>query len=348
MVGAVVLDAASRLVGEGHHAAWGGPHAEVNALSEAGDRARGGTLYVTLEPCAHHGKTPPCADAVIKAGIRRLVIAMSDPSREASCGANRLRAAGLEVVEKVCGDEARRLNRRWLRWATEGRPWITLKAAVSMDGRIATRTGDSQWITGEEARSRGLELREEHDAIVVGVGTVLADDPRLTRRLGHNPESRWLRVILDTTLRTPVDATLFTTDPGGVLLVHTEDAPDERRRALEGVGARTACVEADVSGHVSLVEALAVLAQEPVSAALVEGGASVHGAFVDADVIDEVELFMAPMVIGGTKAQAAVGGRGAGALDTAIRFGFERVITRGKDLEIHAVREEFCGVYGSD
>jgi diaminohydroxyphosphoribosylaminopyrimidine deaminase/5-amino-6-(5-phosphoribosylamino)uracil reductase len=346
MVGAVVLDADSRMVGEGFHVAWGGPHAEVHALAAAGERARGGTLFVTLEPCAHHGKTPPCTDAVIAAGIRRVVIAMPDPNRAAAGGARQLRAAGLDVVEDVRLEEARRLNRRWLRWATENRPWITLKAAVSMDGRIATRTGESQWITSDEARARGHELREEHDAIVVGIGTVLADDPRLTRRLGRNPVHRWLRVVLDSSLRTPPDSQLVATEPEGVLLIHTESAPDDRRRALKDRGVRTTCVAAEPSGRVSIGAALIRLAEHPVAAALVEGGAGVHGACIDAGVVDEVELFMAPVMIGGVTAPTAVGGMGVPTLDDAAHYVFENVVPRGPDLEIHAVCKEYAGVHG--
>ncbi len=193
MVGAVIVDAQGQLVGEGYHAAYGGPHAEIVALADAGERARGGTIYVTLEPCAHHGKTPPCVNAIIAAGLRRVVVALSEPTSQAGGGCDRLRAEGIEVREGSGAERSRTLNRRWLHWVRYHRPWVTLKAAVSLDGRVATREGHSKWITGEAARERGLELREEHDAILVGVETILADDPRLTRRLGLNPVSGWRR-----------------------------------------------------------------------------------------------------------------------------------------------------------
>ena len=206
MVGAVIVDSQGELAGEGYHAAYGGPHAEIVALADAGERARGGTIYVTLEPCAHHGKTPPCVEAVISAGLSRVVIALSEPTRVAGGGTDRLRAEGIEVHEGPGAERSRNLNRRWLHWVRFHRPWVTLKAAVSLDGRVSTREGDSKWITGEDSRKRSLELREEHDAILVGVETILADDPQLTRRLGLNPVSGWRRIVLDSRLRTPTEA----------------------------------------------------------------------------------------------------------------------------------------------
>ena len=344
MVGAVVLDRAGNLAGEGFHSCFGEAHAEVHALGRAGRKALGGTLYVTLEPCNHHGKTPPCTEAILAAGIARAVVALEDPNREAAGGAARLREAGVEVRIGVCSDEARRLNRRWLRWARDGRPWITLKAAVSLDGRIATRRGESQWITGESARRRGLELREEHDAILVGLGTVIADDPRLTRRLGLNRNGRWLRVVLDSRLRTPVDARLVRENPESTLLIHTDRVPAETRSALGRAGVRLLEVPGDERGRPNPAAVVSALAQEPVAALLVEGGASVHGAFVDAGLVDEVHWFVAPMVIGGREAPCAVGGVGAGVLDEATQLVFESATRHGRDLEITAVRAEEADV----
>ena len=233
MVGAVVLDAAGQLAGEGYHARYGGPHAEIAALHQAGERARGGTLVVTLEPCTHHGKTPPCTDAIVAAGIRRVLVAMRDPHREAAGRVEHLRAEGVNVTVGRDANGARRLNRRWLTFIEERRPWVTMKAAVSLDGRIATRTGESQWITGEAARRRGLELREEHDAILVGVNTLLADDPHLTRRLGLNPSDSWWRVVLDSRLRTPSSARVLTSSPERTVIAHTTAATAEDRQRLE-------------------------------------------------------------------------------------------------------------------
>jgi diaminohydroxyphosphoribosylaminopyrimidine deaminase/5-amino-6-(5-phosphoribosylamino)uracil reductase len=347
MVGAVVLDAEGRLAGEGYHAVYGGPHAEVAALREAGAKAEGGTLFVTLEPCAHHGKTPPCTRAILDAGLRRVVIALTEPTDAARGGADILSAEGVEVQKGPGAERSRILNRRWLRWARFHRPWVTLKSAVSMDGRIATRTGQSKWITGEEARNRGLELREEHDAILVGVETVLADDPRLTRRLGLNPAGGWKRIVLDSTLRTPSEARVVTTDPETTVIVHTAEASSEDRRRLREHGVELVELRAGDDGRIDLEALLDHLARREVAALLVEGGPTVHGSFHDADLIDEFAVFMAPFVIGGPS-PATVAGRGIPTLEMARRFCFEAFDRHGQDLEIRAVRPEDADVHGTD
>lgn len=347
MVGAVVLDSAGRLAGEGYHAFFGGPHAEVVALEEAGSSARGGTLYVTLEPCAHHGKTPPCTEAVLAAGLRRVVIALTEPTPTAGGGADILRAEGVEVQEGPGSDRSRILNRRWLRWARFHRPWVTLKTAVSLDGRIATRTGESKWITGEEARHRGLELREEHDAILVGVETVLADDPRLTRRLGLSPAGGWKRIILDSTLRTPTDARVVSVEPEITIIVHTAEASSENRRRLREAGVDLVELRAGDDGRIDLEALLDHLARREIATLLVEGGPTVHGSFHDADLIDEMIIFMAPFVIGGP-APVTVAGRGIPTLEMARRLCFEVMERHGQDLEIRAVRPEDADVHRTD
>ncbi len=272
--------------------------------------ARGGTLYVTLEPCAHHGKTPPCTDAVLAAGVSRVVVALTEPTQTAGGGIDRLRAEGVEVQEGPGSERSRILNRRWLRWARFHRPWVTLKSAVSLDGRIATRTGDSKWITGEEARHRGLELREEHDAILVGVETILADDPQLTRRLGLNPAGGWRRIILDSTLRTPSDARVVQHDPEiDPHRPHLHWPRPEDRRRLRESGVELVELRAGDDGRIDLEALLDHLARKEVAALLVEGGPTVHGSFHDADLIDEIAMFVAPFLIGGP-APAMRGGAG--------------------------------------
>jgi diaminohydroxyphosphoribosylaminopyrimidine deaminase/5-amino-6-(5-phosphoribosylamino)uracil reductase len=347
MVGAVIVDPEGHAVGEGFHARYGGPHAEIIALSEAGDRARGATLYCTLEPCSHHGKTPPCVDAIMAAGIRRVVFANADPTSVAGGGSDKLRAEGLEVSEGPGAERARILNRRWLHWATFHRPWVTLKAAISLDGRVATREGDSKWITGEAARERGLELREEHDAILVGVETILADDPSLTRRLGLNPVSGWRRVVLDSTLRTPSAAVIVHSQPKSTLILHTVEAAVEDRRRLREAGVELVELRAGDDGRVDIEAVLDYLGRREVAALLVEGGPTVHGSFCDADLVDEVALFIAPIIIGGG-GPPAVAGRGIATLDTAQRLSFEHIDRHGDDLEIRAVRREEADVHGSD
>ncbi|MEX1310270.1 MAG: bifunctional diaminohydroxyphosphoribosylaminopyrimidine deaminase/5-amino-6-(5-phosphoribosylamino)uracil reductase RibD [Candidatus Sulfomarinibacteraceae bacterium] len=347
MVGAVVLDADGRPVGEGYHARCGGPHAEIHALTEAGELAEGGTIYVTLEPCSHHGRTPPCVDAIIAAGLRRVVVCVGDPNPVATGGVQRLLSEGVEVTEGVGSESGRILNRRWLRWAQDGRPWVTVKAAISLDGRIATRTGHSTWITGAQARDRGLELREEHDAILVGVDTVLADNPRLTRRLGLNPEGDWRRIILDSRLRTPNDAVVIDSQPELTMLMHTAEAAGEDRRRLAATGVELVEIAADEYGRVSIGAMLDHLGRHGITALLVEGGATVHGSFFDADCVDEFYFFVAPIVIGGD-APAAVAGVGIADLQMARRYHFEDFSRHGDDLELHGVNREDADVHGSD
>ena len=337
MVGAIVVDLLGDCVGEGHHAVFGGPHAEIEALRAAGDRSVGSTLYVTLEPCCHHGKTPPCAQAILEAGVARVVVASRDPNPAAAGGVELLRESGLAVTVGVEADAARGLNRRWMTWAEQRRPWITLKAAVSLDGRTATRTGDSRWITGKAARHRSLELREEHDAILVGVGTVLADDPRLTRRLGLNPGGPWRRVVLDSRLRTPSTARIVCDRPESTLIVHTQAASERDRSRLSATGVGLMEVAAGEEGRTDLAVLLARLAEVPVAALLVEGGAAVHGAFVDAGFVDETVFFVASMVIGGRNAVPAVAGEGAETLAGALRISLEKVTRHGDDMEISGV-----------
>jgi diaminohydroxyphosphoribosylaminopyrimidine deaminase/5-amino-6-(5-phosphoribosylamino)uracil reductase len=347
MVGAVVIDAHGHLVGEGYHAAFGGPHAEIVAIADAGERTHGGTIYVTLEPCAHRGKTPPCVDAILAAGLRRVVVALPEPTSQAGGGCDRLRAEGIEVQEGPGAGRSRSLNRRWLHWVRYHRPWVTLKAAVSIDGRVATREGDSKWVTGESARKRGLELREEHDAILVGVETVLADDPRLTRRLGINPVSGWRRIVLDSKLRTPSDAVVVQSEPESTLIYHTVEAPVEDRRRLREAGVELVELRAGNDGRVDIGAALDHLGRREVAALLVEGGPTVHGSFNDAELVDEVALFIAPFIIGGS-GPSAVAGRGIASLEAAQRLVFEDIERHGEDFEIRAVRPEETDVHGAD
>jgi diaminohydroxyphosphoribosylaminopyrimidine deaminase/5-amino-6-(5-phosphoribosylamino)uracil reductase len=347
MVGAAVIDPEGCLVGEGYHACCGGPHAEVNALAQAADRARGGTIYITLEPCAHHGRTPPCVEAIIAAGIRRVVVAMNDPNPVASGGLDLLRAESIEVNEGVGSESGRILNRRWLRWAQTRQPWVTAKAAISLDGRIATRTGHSKWITGKAARNRGLELREEHDAILVGIDTVLADDPRLTRRLGLNPGDDWRRVILDSKLRIPSDAIVVQSDPEMTIVAHTAEAAEDDRERLNTAGVQLVELPTDDSGRIDISALLDHLGDRGVAALLVEGGATVHGSFFDADLVDEIYFFVAPLVIGG-EAPAAISGLGVANLDLARHYHYEDIRHHGTDLELHCVRPEDADVHGSD
>lgn len=320
MVGAVVVRD-GQLVAFGHHARFGGPHAEIMALEQAGEAARGATLYVTLEPCCHHGKTPPCTDAVLQAGIARVVAAMSDPfPKVAGGGLARLREAGLEVELGSGAEalEARRLNAPYLKRIATGRPYVTAKWAMTLDGKIATASGDSKWISCARSRALVHEVRGRMDAIVVGIGTVLADDPQLTAR----PAGPRLpvRVVLDSEARLPLDSRLATTAREvPVRVAVTERAPADRRAALASLGCDVA-VFPSVDGRVSVAALLDDLGRQGATNLLVEGGSVVLGGFFAAGLIDEVDVFIAPMVEGGARSVTPIHGLGVTAMADALRL----------------------------
>lgn len=331
IVGAVIVEA-DKLVGEGYHKEYGGPHAEVWALATAGERARGATVYVTLEPCSHYGKTPPCAKALIEAGVARVVAAMVDPNPKVSGrGLQLLREAGIEVEVGLLEAEAKRLNAAYVKYMTTGLPLVSLKAAMSLDGKIATASGESQWITGERARKEAHRLRAMHDAVLVGVGTVLADAPRLTVRnvRGRNP----LRVVVDSDARTPTNSPLLTADAQPPLIVVTDRATKKRVEALQRAGAEVWLGPA-ADGKVDLCALMKQLAEKQVQSVLVEGGGTVAAAALAAGLVDRVYFFIAPLIIGGESARTPVEGKGIGRLAEAWRLEGVKVKRLGKDLMV--------------
>jgi len=339
MVGAVLVRG-GRVVGSGYHTRAGAPHAEAVALAQAGERARGSTLYVNLEPCCHFGRTPPCVDAIIEAGVRRVVASMRDPDpRVRGRGFRALRAAGVAVSVGRLARQAGRLNRVFVRRASSGRPFVTLKAGMSLDGRIATRTGESKWITSRAARAAARRLRLEHDAVLVGVNTVLRDDPRLTadpsRRTegGAGAETRPLRVVLDARLRTPPRSRLLSNGGPPVVVMTLRGAPRERRRRLEERGALV-LESRGRGGRIAVGPALRELARRGVSSVLVEGGSEVLGALLDSRQVDRIVLFVAGRVLGGRSALPVFGGRGAARLGKAALMDDMRVRRVGPDLRI--------------
>jgi diaminohydroxyphosphoribosylaminopyrimidine deaminase/5-amino-6-(5-phosphoribosylamino)uracil reductase len=318
LVGAVVVRD-GRLVGEGWHQRYGQAHAEVNALAAAGEAARGSALYVTLEPCCHHGKTPPCTDAVLRAGIRRVVAAMQDPfPAVAGKGSALLRAAGVEVEVGVCESEGCQLNAPYLKLLAAGRPYVHAKWAMTLDGKIATRGGDSRWISNEESRRRVHQLRGRMDAIVAGIGTALADDPQLTAR-PPGPRTA-VRVVLDSQGRLPPAGRLAGSARETPVLVVTAAAPPEKVADLRERGCEVLALPG-ADGRVDVDALLAEMGRRRYTNVLVEGGAGVFGSFLDAGAIDEVHVFIAPRLTGGAAALTPVAGRGVEKIAEALRLG---------------------------
>jgi diaminohydroxyphosphoribosylaminopyrimidine deaminase/5-amino-6-(5-phosphoribosylamino)uracil reductase len=295
MVGCVLVRD-GRLVGEGWHREYGGPHAEVEALRHAGGEARGATAYVTLEPCSHHGKTPPCTEALIAAGVARVVYAAADPDSQAAGGAEVLRAAGIETLGGVEEQAARDMNAPFFHAhspAGEARPFVALKLALSADARIADRDGGARWITGDAARTETHRLRAGFDAVAVGIGTVLADDPRLTVRGSIVPRIPPARVVLDGELRLPVTAKLVAgVDEAPVIVVARGDARRERERTLEAAGVRV------LRASDGLERTLETLRQAGIRSMFVEGGAALAGSLLRAGAVDRLYLFYAPVFLG--------------------------------------------------
>lgn len=329
MVGAVLVSG-GKLLGVGHHARFGGPHAEVEAIRAAGELARGSTLYVTLEPCCHHGKTPPCTAAVVASGITRVVAAMSDPfPRVSGGGFARLRDAGIAVDSGVLEAQARTLNAPYLKRLATGRPFVTAKWAMTLDGRIATSTGDSRWISGPRSRAVVHELRGRMDAIVVGIGTALADDPRLTARpAGPRLASR---VVLDSAARLPVASALASTAREVSTLIATTDrAPEDRIAALEALGCEILRFPGEAT--VSIAALLDDLGRRGMTNVLVEGGGEVLGQFLDAGEVDAVEVFIAPILEGGPPRHVPMQGAGGATIDLARRLGSHTVAVLDGDV----------------
>ncbi|HUP45960.1 MAG TPA: bifunctional diaminohydroxyphosphoribosylaminopyrimidine deaminase/5-amino-6-(5-phosphoribosylamino)uracil reductase RibD [Thermoanaerobaculia bacterium] len=323
MVGCVLVREGT-VIAEGLHRKAGEAHAEIDALGRCPD-ARGATMYVTLEPCSHHGRTPPCSDAVIAAGVRRVVVAMTDPHDLVhGRGIERLRDAGIEVTTGICEAEARRLNEKFLWSATQKLPFVLLKAAMTFDGKLATVSGDSQWITTEPARERSLALREEYDAILVGSGTIKADNPRLTRRLGL-AGTPWTRVVLDGDGEIPAHAQVL--GDGGRTLLYTSSPPLDRHPGVEVITAEA---------RLDLRNVLGELHARGIHSVIVEGGSVVHGEIIARSLWQKMIVFVAPMVVGGRDAPSIFSSPPVQRLTDAHRFRFDRAEFVGRDLMLVA------------
>jgi diaminohydroxyphosphoribosylaminopyrimidine deaminase/5-amino-6-(5-phosphoribosylamino)uracil reductase len=333
LVGCVIAQDGWEIVGEGYYLAERVKHAETLALEYAGAHAKGATAYVSLEPHAHHGRTPPCTNALIRAGIARVVSPVEDPNPLVSGrGFAHLREAGVEVCVGALAREAERLNEKYFHFQRARRPFVHLKLAASLDGRIATRTNDSRWITGGESRARVQLLRHEYDAILVGAGTATADDPRLTDRSNLPRHRPLVRVVLDDKLQLAPESRLARTAREAPVVVFTScDADRARAAALESLGVEIVRLPGDSRDPRAV---LANLGGRAVQSVLVEGGATVAGRLVDAGLVNKVTFFIAPLVIGGRDAPAAIGGVGAARLADALRLTDVEITRRGDDAEI--------------
>ncbi len=318
MVGAVVVKG-GQVVGKGYHRKAGSPHAEIHALENAGGQAKSATLYVTLEPCNHQGRTPPCTEVIVRSGVRRVVVGCGDPNpRVAGGGAEYLRRQGILVDVGILEERCLRINEPFIKHVTTGLPLVIAKMAASLDGKIATHLGDSHWISNERSRRFVHKLRHAVDAILVGVGTVVADNPKLTTRLSGRKGNNPLRIILDTHLRTPVESLVASQTKEAPTIIATGPKPYKKRReALEGEGVEVLSLPL-VRGRVSLPELLEHLGNRDITSLLVEGGAEVHGSFFYDNLVDKVYLFFAPRIIGGNRAVPMVGGVGVGSVAEAL------------------------------
>jgi diaminohydroxyphosphoribosylaminopyrimidine deaminase / 5-amino-6-(5-phosphoribosylamino)uracil reductase len=318
MVGAVLVKG-GEIIATGFHQRAGGPHAEVIALDAAGEEARGATLYVTLEPCSHTGKTPPCTDRIIQAGVRKVVAAMQDPNPLVNGqGLKKLVEAGIKVKSGVLQDKAERLNEVFVNYITRKRPFVTMKAAMTLDGKIATRTKASRWISGERSREFGHRLRHQADAIMVGIGTLTADNPSLTTRLpegGRDP----LRIVVDSRAKTPLTAKVIMEKPENTLLVVTDQAAEGQVEALRQAGASVIVLPAGPDGRVPLNLMMDELGRRQITSLLVEGGSSLNYSLLEGGMVDKVYFFVAPLLFGGDTAPSPVGGAGVAGVEEAWR-----------------------------
>ena len=310
LVGAVIVKA-GQIVGEGYHQKAGTPHAEIHALNAARTNVKGATLYTNLEPCCHWGRTPPCTEAVIQAEIAQVYVAEVDPNPNvAGKGIQQLQDAGITVHVGLCAEEAARLNEIHTKYIQTGKPFVILKTAMSLDGKIATASGESQWITAEASRQRGHEIRDTVDAILVGIGTVIRDNPALTTRLRNREGQDAIRIVLDSRGRTSTEARIFNPESSaGVIVAVTPDAPPQNIEALRKAGAEVITVP-EVHGKVCFKRMMEILGEREITSVLIEGGGEVNASAVASGIVDKVMCFVAPKLIGGRKAPGPIGGEG--------------------------------------
>jgi diaminohydroxyphosphoribosylaminopyrimidine deaminase/5-amino-6-(5-phosphoribosylamino)uracil reductase len=338
MVGAVLVKGGA-IVGTGYHHRAGEPHAEILALRRAGEKAKGATLYLNLEPCDHFGRTAPCTRAILKAGVQRVVAGMKDPNPLVSGrGIKRLKEAGVRVEVGVCKEACQELNAAFVKGMTSGTPWVILKAALSLDGKSATRSGDSRWISSGASRRQVHRLRRRVDAVMVGIGTVRRDDPLLNIRLpGRRTARQPLRVVIDSRLRIPLASRIVrTAEDFPTLVVTTPAAPVDKRQRLKKAGVKVLVTRADRRGRVKLRPLMRALRHLGIQSVLLEGGPALNAGALEERIVDRILLFVAPKIIGGREAPGMAGGEGVWRMKSARRAEILRVRRIGPDLMIEA------------
>lgn len=334
VVGAVLVKDGC-IVGEGYHKQAGTPHAEIHALNAAGENAQGATLYVTLEPCSHYGKTPPCAEAVARAGIKRVVAAMLDPNpKVAGRGIEILQKAGISTRVGVLEASARRINEVFCKYITTGMPFVTLKTAMSLDGKIATRSGHSQWITNESSRKYVHQLRNIYDAVLVGTGTVIKDNPRLNTRLDDEKKRDPIRIIIDGNLDISVDSNIVQTSLEQRTIVFTSAvSPNRKADILQKFGMEIIRMD-EKPEQLPIKNILEILGQMEICSLLIEGGGEINGYMLENDLVDKVHWFVAPKIIGGRNAPSPVGGMGVNVMEQARELKDMEITKFGQDIMI--------------
>ncbi len=331
MVGAVIVRN-NKIVGEGYHRRAGLEHAEIAALKKAGPEAKGATLYVNLEPCNHFGKTPPCTEAIIKSGIKKVVAAMKDPNPvNNGKGNKRLKEAGIRIISGILEQDAEQLNKFFVKYITTGRPFVIVKAAQSLDGKIATRTGESKWISSEESRKFVRELRKQVDAIMVGANTVVKDNPLLT---AASRAKQPVKIIVDTELRTPVNARILSKEsPAKVIIAATKKAPKNKIKSFAKLNCEILILK-EKNKKVNLRQLMKELGKREITSVLVEGGGELIGGLVEERLVDKFLFFISPKIIGGRDAITSVEGKGAGIIENSLNLKNTEYKTIGKDLLI--------------
>ena len=332
MVGALIVKD-DKIIGRGYHRAAGSAHAEVNAIDNAGDAARGATLYVTLEPCNHTGRTPPCTEKILRAGIGRVVVAMEDPNPDVRGGGNRyLSEKGIEITTGICESSARLLNESFIKYVTTGRPFVTLKWAATLDGQIATRTGDARWVTGAESRAFVHRMRHASDAILVGINTVRQDDPSLTARLENTEGKDPIRIVLDTKLSIAANAKMLHQDSNAATVIITGSNVSEKKiKTIENMGARVIPTQLKRK-RIDMEALINRLGKMKITTLLIEGGGKIIASALAAGIVDKVNLFYAPKILGGDDGVPVCRGKGPKKMNSSIRIKNIRLHRFGEDI----------------